>query len=172
MVFDKKTGTNILQWPVKEVESLRSRSYEINDVELKPGSLVPLKISSAAQVHKCIVYVIPKVLILYNVSLFVILIIIMTLTCFFVNVIIQLDIIASFEVDEEAFKGTFEADGSYNCSASAGAAGRGILGPFGILVLADDPLSELTPVYFYIAKGVDGSSKTYFCADQSRFACL
>ena len=51
MVFDKKTGTNILQWPVKEVESLRSRSYEINDVELKPGSLVPLKISSAAQVY-------------------------------------------------------------------------------------------------------------------------
>lgn len=128
VVFDTKTGTNILQWPVKEVESLRSRSYEIDDVELKPGSLVPLKISSSA----------------------------------------QLDIVASFEVDEEAFKGTFEADASYNCTASAGAAGRGILGPFGILVLADDPLSELTPVYFYIAKGVDGSSKTYFCADQSR----
>lgn len=128
VVFDQKTGTNILQWPVKEVESLRSRSYEIDDVELKPGSLVPLKISSSA----------------------------------------QLDIVASFEVDEEAFKGTFEADASYNCTASAGAAGRGILGPFGILVLADDPLSELTPVYFYIAKGVDGSSKTYFCADQSR----
>lgn len=128
VVFDKKTGTNILQWPIKEVESLRSRSYEIDDVELKPGSLVPLKISSAA----------------------------------------QLDIVASFEVDEEAFKGTSEADASYNCTASTGAAGRGILGPFGILVLADDPLSELTPIYFYIAKGVDGSSKTYFCADQSR----
>ncbi|XP_074368511.1 beta-fructofuranosidase, soluble isoenzyme I isoform X2 [Apium graveolens] len=128
VVFDKKTGTNILQWPVKEVESLRSRSYEIDDVELKPGSLVPLKISSAA----------------------------------------QLDIVATFEVNEEAFKGKFEANASYNCTASAGAAGRGILGPFGILVLADDPLSELTPVYFYIAKGVDGSSKTYFCADQSR----
>nr|CAA53098.1 beta-fructofuranosidase [Daucus carota] len=128
VVFDKKTGTNILQWPVKEVESLRSRSYEINDVELKPGSLVPLKISSAA----------------------------------------QLDIVASFEVDEEAFKRTYEADASYNCTASEGAAGRGILGPFGILVLADDPLSELTPVYFYIAKGVDGNAKTYFCADQSR----
>ncbi|KAK1399645.1 Beta-fructofuranosidase [Heracleum sosnowskyi] len=95
VVFDKKTGTNILQWPIKEVESLRSGSYEIDDVELKPGSLVPLKISSAA----------------------------------------QLDIVASFEVDEEAFKGTFEADASYNCTAST---------------------------------GVDGSSKTYFCADQSR----
>lgn len=58
----------------------------------------------------------------------------------------------------------------YNCTTSGGAAGRGVLGPFGILVLADDSLSELTPVYFYIAKGTDGSAKTYFCADQSRFA--
>lgn len=92
--------------------------------------------------------------------------------CFFVNVTIQLDIVASFEVDEEEFKGTFEADTSYNCTVSPGAAGRGILGPFGILVLADDPLSELTPVYFYISKAVDGCLKTFFCADQSRFACF
>lgn len=51
MVFDKKTGTNILQWPVKEVESLRLKSNEFDKVELKPGSLVPLKIGSATQVY-------------------------------------------------------------------------------------------------------------------------
>lgn len=63
-----------------------------------------------------------------------------------------------------------EADVGYNCTTSGGATARGVLGPFGILVLADDSLAELTPIYFYIAKGTDGSAKTYFCADQSRFA--
>lgn len=51
VVFDKKTGNNILQWPVEEVESLRSEGNEFRKVELEPGSLVPLKISSATQVY-------------------------------------------------------------------------------------------------------------------------
>lgn len=82
---------------------------------------------------------------------------------------LQLDIVATFEIDEEALQSTVEANEDYNCSSSGGAS-RGVLGPFGILVLADEPLSELTPVYFYISKGTDGIAKTHFCADQSRFA--
>ena len=65
-----------------------------------------------------------------------------------------------------------EGDAIYNCSTSAGAAGRATLGPFGILVLANDELSELTPIYFYIAKDTDGSYKTFFCSDLSRFIPL
>lgn len=84
----------------------------------------------------------------------------------------QLDIVAEFEVDNETLEAMVEADVIYNCSTSAGAAGRGALGPFGILVLADDTLSELTPIYFYIAKDTDGSYKTFFCTDLSRFICL
>lgn len=85
----------------------------------------------------------------------------------------QLDIIATFEVDEEALRNSVDAaDTGYNCSTSGGAANRGILGPFGILVLAEESLSELTPIYFYIAKGADGRAKTYFCADLSRYICL
>lgn len=80
----------------------------------------------------------------------------------------QLDIVAEFEVDNETLEAMVEADVIYNCSTSAGAAGRGALGPFGILVLADDTLSELTPIYFYIAKDTDGSYKTFFCTDLSR----
>ncbi|KAI9116903.1 hypothetical protein K1719_011902 [Acacia pycnantha] len=37
-----------------------------------------------------------------------------------------------------------------------------------VLVLADDGLSEYTPVYFYVVKGSDGNLKTSFCSDQSR----
>ncbi|PSS33175.1 Beta-fructofuranosidase, soluble isoenzyme I like, partial [Actinidia chinensis var. chinensis] len=47
--FDEKTGTNILQWPVEEVEELRLNSTEFNGVELVPGSVVPLNIRSATQ---------------------------------------------------------------------------------------------------------------------------
>lgn len=58
---------------------------------------------------------------------------------------------------------------NYICSKSGGAAQRGALGPFGLLVLADKDQSEQTPIYFYVAKGIDGNFKTYFCADHSRF---
>ncbi|KAK4431625.1 Beta-fructofuranosidase, soluble isoenzyme I [Sesamum alatum] len=128
VVFDQKTGSNILQWPVEEVESLRSDSFEFNDVKLGPGSIVPLKVDSAS----------------------------------------QLDIVASFDVHKETVETTAEADTGYDCPTSGGAANRGVLGPFGIVVLADDALSELTPIYFYIAKGSNGKAVTHFCADELR----
>ncbi|PSR93342.1 Beta-fructofuranosidase, soluble isoenzyme I like [Actinidia chinensis var. chinensis] len=127
VVFDVKTGTNILQWPVEEVEELRRNSIEFNGVELAPGSIVPLNIRSAT----------------------------------------QLDITATFEVDKEALEGVLEVDVGYNCS-TAGAGVRGALGPFGLIVLADHSLFELTPVYFYISKDVGGGYKTFFCADEIR----
>lgn len=92
-------------------------------------------------------------------------------TCF-PMLIEQLDIVATFEMDNEALQSTVEASAGYKCSTSDGAVTRGIFGPFGILVLADESLSEKTPVYFYISKGPNGSAKTHFCADQSRFASI
>lgn len=82
----------------------------------------------------------------------------------------QLDIVATFEIDNEAFQSTVEASTDYKCSTSGGAGCRGTFGPFGILVLADESLSELTPIYFYTSIGPNGSAKTHFCADQSRSA--
>ncbi|KAK9292543.1 hypothetical protein L1049_020517 [Liquidambar formosana] len=49
-----------------------------------------------------------------------------------------------------------------------GAFERGSFGPFGLLVHADETLSELTPIYFYIAKDTNGYLTTFFCADKSR----
>ncbi|KAH6755811.1 Glycosyl hydrolases family 32 protein [Perilla frutescens var. hirtella] len=128
VVFDKKTGSNILQWPVEEVESLRSKSVEFNDVKLAPGSIVPLSVDSSS----------------------------------------QFDLVASFELDEEVVKEDEEGENSYDCTTSGGAANRGILGPFGIVVFADERLSELTPIYFYIAQGPHGKTLTHFCADELR----
>ncbi|XP_076953524.1 beta-fructofuranosidase, soluble isoenzyme I-like [Bidens hawaiensis] len=133
VVLDTKTLSNLIQWPVEETETLRSgKCDEFKDVELRPGSLVPLDIGSAT----------------------------------------QLDISASFEVDEALLGATLEADVLFNCTTSEGSAMRGVLGPFGLVVLADSELSEQTPVYFYIAKNLDGTSRTYFCADESRSSKL
>jgi hypothetical protein len=84
---------------------------------------------------------------------------------------VQLDIEAVFEVDASDAAAVTEADVTFNCSTSAGAAGRGLLGPFGLLVLADDDLSEQTAVYFYLLKGTDGSLQTFFCQDELRYVC-
>jgi beta-fructofuranosidase len=130
VLLDKKTGTNLLQWPVEEVDSLRLSSKEFDKVEVRPGSVVPLDVETAT----------------------------------------QLDIVAEFELDKEALERTNQTNvESISCSTSGGAAGRAALGPFGLLVLADDSLFEYTPVYFYVAKGADGNLKTFFCVDQSRY---
>lgn len=50
MRLDKKTGSNLLQWPVAEVESLRLRSDEFKNLKAKPGSVVSLNIETATQV--------------------------------------------------------------------------------------------------------------------------
>ncbi|CAM8997898.1 unnamed protein product [Rhodiola kirilowii] len=129
--FDNVTGTNIIQWPVEEVESLRINSTEFLGVELEPGSVVAVDIGSAS----------------------------------------QLDISAEFEIDKatlESLMDSVDSDEDYICDQTTGGSEtRGVLGPFGVITLADDSLSELTPVYFYVAKS-NGTVKTWFCTDQSR----
>lgn len=81
----------------------------------------------------------------------------------------QLDIELVLEFPSEATLGSLtEADVMYNCSTSEGAAGRGALGPFGLLVLADKNRREQTAAYFYITKASDGQVKTFFCHDEIR----
>lgn len=125
VTYDNKTGTNILQWPVEEVESLRLNSTEFEDVELGPGSLVPLDIGMAT----------------------------------------QLDISAEFQIESEALEALGKTEYEIGCSV---ANNRSTLGPFGFAVLADESLSELTPVYFHIAKTSSGAYQTIFCVDESR----
>lgn len=50
ILFDNKTGTHLLQWPVEEIESLRQRSHAFNNLVIQPGSVVPLEIGSSSQV--------------------------------------------------------------------------------------------------------------------------
>lgn len=50
--MDTDTQANLIQWPIEETEKLRSKKYdEFKDVELKPGSLIPLEIGTTTQVN-------------------------------------------------------------------------------------------------------------------------
>ncbi|KAJ6805877.1 invertase 2 [Iris pallida] len=132
VLFDMKTGSNLLTWPVEEVDSLRKGCKDFSGITIGTGSTFQLQITRAT----------------------------------------QLDIEAEFEINSESLEAAVEADVGYNCSTSGGAANRGRLGPFGLLVLANEDLSEQTATYFYISRGADGSLRTHFCQDESRHALL
>jgi len=78
----------------------------------------------------------------------------------------QLDIEVTFDVPSSLENADVETV-PFNCSSSGGAAHRGVFGPFGVLVMADDALLEQTAVFFYIAKSEEKWT-THFCSDQSR----
>ncbi|KAG0560441.1 hypothetical protein KC19_10G180200 [Ceratodon purpureus] len=82
----------------------------------------------------------------------------------------QLDIEVTFEypdVSKVAFKYGRPLDDPFDCS-EGGSAQRGVFGPFGLLVMADDALQEQTALFFYISQSKDRQWSTYFCSDQSR----
>ncbi|KAK4743876.1 hypothetical protein SAY87_010188 [Trapa incisa] len=49
LVLDQKTRTNLLQWPVEEIDSLRLDCKEFNRLRVEPGSVIPLAVKSASQ---------------------------------------------------------------------------------------------------------------------------
>lgn len=82
--------------------------------------------------------------------------------------LLQLDIELAFEFPDAAAIEAVEGESVYSCSNGGGAAGRGRLGPFGLLVLAEKNLTEQTAVYFYVAKSADGQLQTFLCHDETR----
>ncbi|KQJ92819.1 sucrose:sucrose 1-fructosyltransferase [Brachypodium distachyon] len=49
VVLDTKTGSNLLQWPVDEVETLRTNSTDFGGVTVDHGSVFPLRLHRATQ---------------------------------------------------------------------------------------------------------------------------
>ncbi|KAF7105621.1 hypothetical protein CFC21_106407 [Triticum aestivum] len=128
VALDEKTRTNLLQWPVKEIDTLRHNPTNFGSITVGTGSVIPLSLHQAA----------------------------------------QLDIEASFRLNASVVAALNEADVSYNCSTSGGAANRGVLGPFGLLIHTTKSRSEQMAVYFYVSRGLDGGLRTHFCHDESR----
>ncbi|KAI4974179.1 hypothetical protein ZWY2020_047459 [Hordeum vulgare] len=126
--LDEKTRTNLIQWPVEELDTLRINTTDLSGITVGAGSVVSLPLHQTS----------------------------------------QLDIEASFRLNASTIEALNEADVGYNCTTNGGAATRGALGPFGILVLANAALTEQTAVYFYVSKGLDGGLRTHFCHDELR----
>jgi len=71
-----------------------------------------------------------------------------------------LDIFAEFEI--EWLNSTSIGKNNTGCGRG-GATDRSALGPFGLLAIADDSLSEQTPIYFRLS-----NTTTFFCVDETR----
>ena len=54
VLLDTKTGSNLLQWPVVEVENLRMSGKSFDGLALDRGSIVPLDVGKATQVNAMI----------------------------------------------------------------------------------------------------------------------
>ncbi|WJX71533.1 beta-fructofuranosidase [Trifolium repens] len=73
--------------------------------------------------------------------------------------------IDEFEIESLTSKGIISND-TIDCGS--GSADRSAFGPFGILAIVDDTLSEQTPVYFRLSNTSLGDSTTFFCVDETR----
>uniref|UniRef100_A0A7N0VAE6 beta-fructofuranosidase n=1 Tax=Kalanchoe fedtschenkoi TaxID=63787 RepID=A0A7N0VAE6_KALFE len=49
VLLDQKTGANLLQWPVEEVESLRLGSQDFTKTKVSAGAIIPLHVGDATQ---------------------------------------------------------------------------------------------------------------------------
>jgi beta-fructofuranosidase len=81
----------------------------------------------------------------------------------------QLDIEVVFEYPNVSIVGESEKnlDEHFECG-QGGAQARGTFGPFGLLLLADKNLTELSAVFFYISHVKNAGWTTRFCADPTR----
>ncbi|KAM3196864.1 hypothetical protein ACQJBY_072513 [Aegilops geniculata] len=49
VALDEKTRTNLLQWPVEEIETLRYNATDLSGITIGTGSVIPLHLRQAAQ---------------------------------------------------------------------------------------------------------------------------
>jgi len=59
--LDQRTSTNLLQWPIKEVQKLRHGKVTIKDVKLKAGEVARLRNVSGVQVFTYLNSLVPKI---------------------------------------------------------------------------------------------------------------
>ncbi|CAM6104416.1 unnamed protein product [Calypogeia fissa] len=78
----------------------------------------------------------------------------------------QLDILVAFEKPDLSGAEVPIADSEFDCKE--GADKRGVFGPFGLIILADESRIEHSDIFFYITRKTDGQWNTFVCSDQSR----
>ncbi|KAK6289300.1 hypothetical protein POUND7_000841 [Theobroma cacao] len=122
-----KTGKQLIQWPIKEIETLRAENVSIQEKLLKGGSVIEVLGVTASQA----------------------------------------DVEVSFDLTNLKEAEFMVPDGVILELSVQTASFRGMVGPFGLLVLASQGLTEQTAVFFRIFR----SGEKYvvpMCSDQSR----
>ncbi|KAK6243747.1 hypothetical protein QUC31_010156 [Theobroma cacao] len=124
-----KTGKQLIQWPIKEIETLRAENVSIQEKQLKGGSVLEVLGVTASQA----------------------------------------DVEVAFDLTnlkEAEFMVPDGVDPRALCSQQT-ASFRGMVGPFGLLVLASQGLTEQTAVLFRIFRSHE-KYVVLMCSDQSR----
>ncbi|XP_058189087.1 beta-fructofuranosidase, insoluble isoenzyme CWINV3-like [Rhododendron vialii] len=124
-----KSGEQLAQWPIKEIEKLRLEEVNIHDKELEGGSVLEVVGITGSQADVEVSFVLPK-----------------------------------FEETEMMEQNL--VDPQLLCSQNQ-ASVEGLLGPFGLLVLASKDLTEQTAIFFRIFRS-HSKYVVLMCSDQSR----
>ncbi|XP_022996458.1 beta-fructofuranosidase, insoluble isoenzyme CWINV3-like isoform X1 [Cucurbita maxima] len=130
-IWLSKTGRQLIQWPVKEVEKLRTNHFSLYNKELRGRSTMKVLGGSASQVDTEVSFEFPYL-----------------------------------EEAERVDTRWFDLDPQLLCS-KRDASVNGRVGPFGLLVLASNDLSEHTAIFFHVLKA-HNRYVVLMCSDQSR----
>ncbi|XP_042507392.1 beta-fructofuranosidase, cell wall isozyme-like [Macadamia integrifolia] len=135
-----KTGKQLVQWPIEEIETLRGKPVDWFSTEKKAGSEFEVLAADASQILEVLDITAAQV---------------------DVEVLFDLPTLEKAENLDPSWN-----DPLLLCSEK-GASVRGSLGPFGLLALATEGLEEQTAIFFRIFKGQD-RYVVLMCSDQSR----
>ncbi|KAL9443319.1 hypothetical protein AB3S75_016639 [Citrus x aurantiifolia] len=124
-----KSGKQLVQWPVEEIETLRGKQVSIHDKELGSGSIVEVSGITASQVDVEIDFELPE--------------------------------LEEAELFDPAWLDPQQLCNDKNASI------QGRFGPFGLLILATEDLTEKTAIFFRIFKG-QNKYVVLMCSDHSR----
>ncbi|XP_057775933.1 beta-fructofuranosidase, insoluble isoenzyme CWINV1-like isoform X2 [Salvia miltiorrhiza] len=121
--------TQLIQWPIEEVEGLRDGKVTLDIKEIESGTMLEIAGITASQAD--------------------------------VEVSFHVSNLDGVELIDEGL-----LDPQLICTQN-NASVNGVLGPFGLLVLASEDLTEQTAIFFRIFKG-RGKHVVLMCSDQSR----
>lgn len=165
--LDQRANTSLIQWPIEEVQTLRRNKITVKDVNLEGGEVARLMDVSGVQV--LVVSNLREMpftsLKFERMSFFLV----ANHVALFRS--LQLDIEVAFKIPDVKQGSTpteLIAESGPSICSQKGASMRGMYGPFGLLVLASNDLTEQTAVYFYFVFTKKDGWKTLVCSDQSR----
>ncbi|MFS7922590.1 putative fructan beta-(2,1)-fructosidase [Helianthus anomalus] len=154
-IWLSKNEDQLVQWPVKELEKLRTRKVHFENKKLKGGSMIEISGITASQVTKSNLVLIQLFYFKGQTTLHI------------QNNTADVEITFSFSNLKHAEVLSAEVVDPQILCTQKNATTYGKFGPFGLLVLASKDLTEHTAVFFRVFR-IANSFRVLMCADSSR----